>query len=114
MPAVLYKSFKIEALDSQNDHWFVTVKNRKLEGNLNAIKKSIDWFIDTATLIDPAEFKQLANKGKIEVVKEDYLGQSLQNDTGDSKQWYCVFNNRLIKGSKEALKKYINQNTKAK
>ena len=44
----------------------VQIKNHTLSGSMPAVKKSIDWFCDTANIIDPKEFGSLGNKKEAE------------------------------------------------
>jgi len=88
--------------------WQVRIKHHLLSGNLPAVKKSIDWWCDTAKLIDPAEFESVGRKRESNSsMQENFNGFVLKNDTGEANAWYCFFNGRLIKGSKNALQKHI-------
>lgn len=116
MPTTSHRGFTLQSKPSSPDVWSVQIKNRVLTGNLAAVKKSIDWWCDTASLIDPKEFASLAGKNseKPSEQQESFNGILLKNDTGDKNGWYCFFNGRLIKGGKEALKKHIHANMAAR
>ncbi|MHC6529091.1 DUF3319 domain-containing protein [Vibrio sp. V36_P2S2PM302] len=109
MAVANYRGFNLKSAGGTMDIWQVQIKNHVLSGNLAAVKKSIDWFCDTATIIDPKEFSSVGRK-KAESGKpssEDFHGFVLKNDTGEPNTWYCMFNGRLIKGSKIAIQKHI-------
>jgi len=109
MANTMHRGYTLQSNSSNPDVWQVRIKNRVLSGNLAAVKKSIDWWCDTASLIDPKEFSSLAGAKKTESggVEENYNGYTLKNDDGNPKGWYCFFNGRLIKGGKMALQKHI-------
>ncbi|MCK6263589.1 DUF3319 domain-containing protein [Vibrio sp. ZSDE26] len=107
MAVTIYKGFNLKSSD--NNIWQAKIKNHVLAGSLAAVKKSIDWFCDTATIIDPKEFSSVGQKRETtgSPVAEDFNGYALKNDTGEPNTWYCFFNGRLIKGSKIAIQKHI-------
>ncbi|CAK4075876.1 hypothetical protein VDT1_4270 [Vibrio sp. 16] len=110
MAAATYRGFTLKTAGSSTEIWQVQIKKHVLSGSMAAVKKSIDWFCDTATIIDPKEFSSLAsNKGQSEgkATQENFNGYTLKNDTGEVNGWYCFFNGRLIKGGKLAIQKHI-------
>ena len=112
MAVTSYRGFKLETQGSgaSDDIWQVRIKNRMLSGNMTALKKSIDWWCDTASIIDPEEFASLTSKREESVnIQEEFAGHTLKNDSGDPNGWYCMFNGKLIKGGKEKLKQYIHE-----
>ncbi len=115
MATTVHRGFTLQSNASAPDVWSVQIKNRVLSGNLAAVKKSIDWWCDTASMIDPKEFASLApkrNEGGEQ--QEAYNGCLLKNDTGAKNSWYCFFNGKLIKGGKEALKRHIDAHSARK
>ncbi len=103
-----YRGFTLQTAKQSADIWQVRIKNHVLTGNLAAVKKSIDWWCDTASLIDPSEFESVGKTREVTGSKEEnFNGFTLKNDTGEPNSWYCFFNGRLIKGSKLALQKHI-------
>lgn len=103
-----YRGFTLQTAKQSADIWQVRIKNHVLSGNLAAVKKSIDWWCDTASLIDPSEFESVGKTREVQGSKEEnFNGFTLKNDTGEANGWYCFFNGRLIKGSKLALQKHI-------
>ncbi len=110
-----YRGFTLQTAKSSADIWQVRIKNHVLSGNIAAVKKSIDWWCDTAQLIDPIEFESVGRKRSTgTTVEENFNGLTLKNDTGEANGWYCFFNGRLIKGSKLALQKHIEAHLIAK
>ncbi len=109
MAAASYRGFTLTTVGESTETWQVTIKKHTLTGSMAAVKKSIDWFCDTATLIDPKEFSTINSKAKEDgkPAQEDFNGYQLKNDTGDVNGWYCFFNGRLIKGGKLAIQKHI-------
>lgn len=111
MAAATYRGFVLKTAGSSTEVWQVQIKNHVLSGSMAAVKKSIDWFCDTATIIDPKEFSSLAGKKKAEgtgsPAQENFNGFTIKNDTGEANAWYCMFNGRLIKGGKLAIQKHI-------
>ncbi|MDN3611624.1 DUF3319 domain-containing protein [Vibrio ostreicida] len=109
MAAATYRGFTLKTAGSSTDLWQVQIKNHLLSGSMPAVKKSIDWFCDTATIIDPKEFGSLNNKKQEEgkPAQENFHGFTLKNDTGEPNSWYCFFNGKLIKGGKLAIQKHI-------
>lgn len=71
------------------------------------MKKSIDWWIDTASIIDPKEFTALSKSRGSGGQTENFNGYQIKNDTGEPNAWYCMFNGRLIKGGKIAIQRHI-------
>lgn len=109
MALATYRGFPLKTVGGSTDVWQVQIKNKLLSGNMTALKKSIDWFCDTATIIDPKEFQSLASKRNAagKPVQENFKGYVIKNDTGEANAWYCLFNGRLIKGGKIAIQKHI-------
>jgi len=108
MAVAIYRGFNLQSADNSTDTWQVTIKNHLLAGNLAAVKKSIDWFCDTASIINPKEFESIGQRRELASgVQEQFHGFTIKNDTGEANQWYCFFNGRLIKGSKIAIQKHI-------
>lgn len=109
MAITTYRGFTLKSADNSPDIWQVQIKKNVLTGNLAAVKKSIDWFCDTASLIDPSEFESIGKKreGGSQTIQEQFNGFMLNNDTGEPNGWYCFFNGRLIKGAKVAIQKHI-------
>ncbi|MDN2483208.1 DUF3319 domain-containing protein [Vibrio agarivorans] len=103
-----YRGFNLKLVSREKDQWQVQIKNRVLNGSLTGIRKSVDWFCETASIIEPSEFasfesKRQAAKGLV----ENFHGFKIQNDTGEPNAWYCMFNGRLLKGGKPAIQKHI-------
>lgn len=109
MAAATYRGFHLKTAGNSTDIWQVQIKNRILSGSMAAVKKSIDWFCDTATIIDPKEFSSLDTNKKPDgqPAQENFHGYTIKNDTGETNGWYCFFNGRLIKGGKLAIQKHI-------
>lgn len=108
MAIATYRGFTLKSAPNSTEVWQVQVKNHVLTGNLAAVKKSIDWWCDTASIIDPREFESVGRKREVAAgTQENFNGFSLKNDTGEANGWYCFFNGRLIKGSKVAIQKHI-------
>ncbi|SDG99896.1 Protein of unknown function [Vibrio xiamenensis] len=109
MPVATYRGFTLATVGSSKDEWQVRIKKHTLSGTMPAVKKSIDWFCDTASIIDPKEFGALAPKRKEtpQAAQEDFHGHVLKNDTGDANAWYCFFQGKLLKGGKLAIQKHI-------
>ncbi len=108
MAVTTYRGFNLQSnLDGKL--WKVQIKNHVLQGNLSGVKKSIDWWCDTASIIDPKEFASL-NQRRQTVSgsqSEVFSGYTLKNDTGEPNAWYCMFNGKLIKGGKTAIHRHI-------
>ncbi|WP_315917540.1 DUF3319 domain-containing protein [Vibrio fluvialis] len=108
MAIATYRGFTLKSAPNSTEVWQVQIKNHVLTGNLAAVKKSIDWWCDTASIIDPREFESVGRKREVAAgTQENFNGFSLKNDTGEVNGWYCFFNGRLIKGSKVAIQKHI-------
>jgi hypothetical protein len=109
MAAATYRGFTLKSVGNSTDVWQVQIKNHTLQASMPALKKSIDWFCDTATIIDPKEFSSLKGKrtGEGSPSQENFNGYTIKNDTGEPNAWYCFFNGRLIKGGKLAIQKHI-------
>ncbi|WP_413283307.1 DUF3319 domain-containing protein [Vibrio sp. MA40-2] len=110
MATIFHRGYCIQS-SSGKDLWHVRIKKQVLSGNLTAVKKSIDWWCDTATIIEPNEFVNIAPPKSVEQPEqqEEYLGEHIKNDSGAKNSWYCFFNGKLVKGSKEAIKKHIDK-----
>ncbi|WP_282176136.1 DUF3319 domain-containing protein [Vibrio nereis] len=116
MAAASYRGFTLKTAGNSTEIWQVQIKKHLLSGSMAAVKKSIDWFCDTATIIDPKEFSSLENQKqtKANSAQEIFNGYLLKNDTGEANAWYCLFNGRLIKGGKVAIQKHIEAYLQAK
>ncbi len=112
MATSMHRGFTLQS--SNGDTWQVKIKNKSLSGNLASVKKSIDWWCDTASIIDPKEFSALNTKKSSSSTEENYNGFLLKNDTNAPDAWYCFFNGRLIKGGKAAIQKHIDAHLAAK
>ncbi len=64
MAVAIYRGFNLQSAANSTEIWQVRIKNHVLTGNLAAVKKSIDWFCDTASIIDPKEFESIAKNVK--------------------------------------------------
>ncbi len=62
MALASYRGFTLKSIGTTNQVWKVTIKNRELQGSLPAVKKSIDWWCDTASIIDPSQLTQAATE----------------------------------------------------
>ena len=107
MALASYRGFTLKSIGSENQIWKVTIKNRELKGSLSAIKKSIDWWCDTASIIDPTQLATATQRTDSAGVQELFNGYMIKNDTGENNAWYCMFNGKLIKGGKLAIQKHI-------
>ena len=109
MAVATYRGFDLRTVGSNSAVWQVQIKNRLLQGSIAALRKSIDWFCDTATIIDPKEFSSLAagRESREKAVQDNFFGYIIKNDTGEPNSWYCFFNGKLIKGGKFAIQKHI-------
>ncbi len=110
MATTYHRGYCIQS-GSDKDIWHVRIKKQILSGKLIAVKKSIDWWCETATIISPKEFEPLASsiEDKLSGQQEEHKGYLIKNDSGEKTAWYCFFNGKLIKGSREAIKKHIDQ-----
>ncbi len=121
MSIVRYKGFILKLIKQDiRGVWEVKIGKHKLTGSIEAVKKSIDWFCETSVLIEPKEFGSLGNS-KISPIKNSkskkekkFHGYLLKNDTGDVDAWYCLFEQRLLKGRELAIKKYIEERLMAR
>ncbi|MEZ9564440.1 DUF3319 domain-containing protein [Vibrio artabrorum] len=102
----IYRNIHLQSIDANNTIWQAKLKKNVIQGNLAAVKKSIDWWIDTASIIDPKEFTALS-KPRGTGGTESFNGYQIKNDTGEPNAWYCMFNGRLIKGGKMAIQRHI-------
>lgn len=116
MAITTYRGLTLKSAPNSTEVWQVKIKTHVLTGNLAAVKKSIDWWCDTASIIDPNEFESVGRKreGAYRSAQEQFNGFTLKNDTGEPNAWYCFFNGRLIKGSKIAIQKHIEAHLLAK
>ncbi len=106
----LYKGLLIESKTGLPDDWQVLIRKTTLHGQLNAIKKSIDWWNETGAIVQPRAFSHLNNseqKNKSDIY--DYKGFQIRNDTSDVSSWYCLYHGRLIKGSLNAIKSVLDK-----
>ncbi|MCG9788761.1 DUF3319 domain-containing protein [Vibrio mediterranei] len=109
MALASYRGFTLKSIGTTNQIWKVTIKNRELQGSLSAVKKSIDWWCDTASIIDPSQLTQAATERASGTAgtQENFHGFTIKNDTGANNAWYCMFNGKLIKGGKLAIQRHI-------
>lgn len=122
MSQVFHRGYSIENKSNDANGWKVRLQNKILIGNITAVKKSIDWWIDAAVLIDPSEFTEsgeLINEAeskentKVQVQKLEYKGYIFSNDSEQTNEWYFMHGGRLLKGSQKALQDYIDRFNKA-
>ncbi len=104
-----YRGYNLQSSGSDGSVWRVKIKNHVLQGSLAAVKKSIDWWCDTASIIDPKEFSSLGQRKQSAAnpLSEIFNGYTIKNDTGEPNAWYCMFNGKLIKGGKTAIQRHI-------
>lgn len=110
MAVSIYRGVQLQSANDSTEVWQARIKKHVITGSLAAVKKSIDWWCDTASLIDPKEFESLQPRKDDTVTagaQENFNGYTIKNDTGEANAWYCFFNGRLIKGSKIAIQKHI-------
>jgi hypothetical protein len=107
MALASYRGFTLKSIGSSNQVWKVTIKKRELQGSLAAVKKSIDWWCDTASIIDPATLATGSESVSAKGAQENFNGFTIRNDTGENNAWYCMCNGKLLKGGKLAIQKHI-------
>ncbi|MFA0439513.1 phage tail protein [Vibrio sp. 10N.286.49.C2] len=107
MALASYRGFPLKSVGTENQVWKVSIKNRELKGSLSAIKKSVDWWCDTASIIDPSQLAASSQRADKPGSQEVFQGYTIKNDTGEINAWYCMFNGKLIKGGKLAIQKHI-------
>lgn len=107
MALASYRGFTLKSVGTSDQVWKVVIKNRELQGSLGAVKKSIDWWCDTTQIVDPAEIAKPQFSRDGNSTHELFHGFNIKNDTGENNAWYCLFNGKLIKGSKIAIQKHI-------
>lgn len=116
MQKSLYRGFFIENKTGVPDDWKVLIKNKVLHGHLSAVKKSIDWWSDTGSIIQPKEFGDMGetaiNEKRDKFKSEDYKGFQIKNDTGEVNTWYCLYHGKLAKGSLTAIKSFLDKHEK--
>lgn len=103
----IYRGVHLLSTDAKNTVWQAKLKTRVIQGNLTAVKKSIDWWLDTASIIEPKEFTALNKERPGANQAETFNGYQIKNDTGEPNAWYCMFNGKLIKGAKPAIQRHI-------
>ncbi len=108
MAVTIYRGYRLQS-NLDGNLWKIRLKNQELQGTLTEIKKSIDWWCDTASIIEPKEFASLnPSKSNTSITQSEvFNGYTLRNDTGEQNAWYCMFNGKLIKGGKLAIHRYI-------
>ena len=79
----IYRSVHLQSIDANNTVWRAKLKNNVIQGNLAAVKKSIDWWIETASIIDPKEFTSLNKSRGTGGSTENFNGYQIKNDTGE-------------------------------
>lgn len=112
-----YRGFNFKLKNQSTGVWQIRIKSHVLMGSIPELKKSIDWWCDTASIIDPQEFADQGaryKKTKTKSKTRPYNGFVIKNDSEDETAWYCMFNGRLIKGSKTAIQKHIDAYLEAK
>jgi hypothetical protein len=107
MAVTTYRGFTLTSTKTADDFWQISIKKQVLTGNLADIKKTIDWWCDTGSVVSPRDLAQMSEQGNTSVTQQHYHGFTLQNDSGNSNGWYCLFNGRLIKGANASIKKHI-------
>lgn len=116
MQKSLYKGFFIENKTGVPDDWKVLIKNKVLHGHLSAIKKSIDWWSETGTIIKPKVFGDMGetevNDKKSKIQIDNHLGFLIKNDTGEPKEWYCMYDGKLLKGFLPSIKTFLDKHEK--
>ncbi len=115
MSITFHRGYSIQSSRKDPDLWHVRIKKEILSGSLSAIKQSIDWWCDTASIIDPKEFKTEVKPQQEESTEEEYQGFSIINSsTEEANKWYSMVNGKLVKGSNAAIKKHIDRYIAAK
>lgn len=109
MAQAQYKGFILKTINNSTDVWQVKIKSQMLTGSFTALKKSIDWWSDTASIVDPKEFEVLDQHSKklMNTYQDSINGIVIRNESSDPNSWYCFFNGKFIKGSKVALQNHI-------
>ncbi|OOF09670.1 hypothetical protein BZJ19_08270 [Salinivibrio proteolyticus] len=110
---LFHRGYTIEKVEGSGDIQEVyraRLGGKVVSGSLTGVKKSIEWWVDTSMVTDPAEFDALARKQTRQV--EEYKGFRLMNDDPekDEKGWYMMVRGNLMKGTLPALKLYIDRN----
>ncbi|MBM7035694.1 DUF3319 domain-containing protein [Vibrio ulleungensis] len=107
----VYKGLTLKLAQSSPEIWEVSIKKQTIKGPLQALCKSIDWWQQTAQLVDPKNFASLAKTSETKAgTKEQYNGYLLNNDTGAPGEWYCMFHGKLLKGGKVKIQQFIDAN----
>ncbi len=105
----VYKGLTLKLVQQSPEIWEVTIKKQSFRGPLAAVCKSIDWWQQTAKMIDPKNFVSLQKNAPQQgaATKEEYNGYLLRNDTGAANGWYCMYHGKLLKGGKVKIQQFI-------
>ncbi len=111
---VFHRGVTIDNPTGEPGHWQAKVQGHDVKGELDAIKKSIDWSTEMRTFISP---EQVANQVSAKVTKEKpqqktdvHLGFKIINDSGKDNEWYLIIKGQLLKGSLPAVKAFLDKN----
>jgi Protein of unknown function (DUF3319). len=85
---------------------------KSISGSLQNVKKSIEWWADTNTFVEPADFDDDEDDTPSTHQVEEYKGFRIMNDDPekDEKGWYMIVQGKLMKGSLPGLKLFIDKN----
>jgi hypothetical protein len=107
----VYKGLTLKLVQSSPEIWEVSIKKQSFKGPLQALCKSIDWWQQTAQMVDPKNFVSLSKTAQTTAnTQEQYNGYLLRNDTGEAGGWYCMFHGKLLKGGKVKIQQFIDAN----
>ncbi|WBA10217.1 DUF3319 domain-containing protein [Salinivibrio kushneri] len=112
---LFHRGYAIEKTEGSGDvteEYRARLGGKVISGSLQAVKKSIEWWADTSTLVDPADLEEEDTDGAGTRQVEEYKGFRIMNDNPDkdSKGWYMIVRGNLMKGSLPALKQFIDKN----
>ncbi|MPX89324.1 MULTISPECIES: DUF3319 domain-containing protein [Salinivibrio] len=112
---LFHRGYTIEKTEGGNETTEVyraRVAGKSISGSLQNVKKSIEWWADTNTFVEPADFDDEENDVSSKKQVEEYKGFRIMNDDPekDEKGWYMIVRGNLMKGSLPALKHFIDKN----
>nr|WP_086940114.1 DUF3319 domain-containing protein [Thaumasiovibrio occultus] len=111
---VFHRGVTIENHTGDSSCWRATVCGNEVQGELDVIRKCVDWSTEMRTFISPKQviehLNSLKSRQKPERRLEVHQGIKIMNDSGKDSEWYIMVKGRLFKGTLVAVKSFLDKN----
>ncbi|WP_413113541.1 DUF3319 domain-containing protein [Thaumasiovibrio sp. DFM-14] len=111
---IFHRGITIDNPTSEPGCWKAKIYGNDVVGDLDIIRKCIDWSTEMRAFVSPEQIKKQAQNTHIKERPTQqscvHHGFKIINDSGKENEWYLLIRGQLLKGSLAAVKRVLDQN----